>query len=95
MSRRYGKSQRRAELVARVRATQTNCYLCGEPINKSLPAGHPCSAEVDDIIAVANGGNPTDPSNLMLVHKICNLKKSDKSLAYFRETQGLEVSRAW
>jgi 5-methylcytosine-specific restriction endonuclease McrA len=95
MKRRYGKSQRRAELVARVKATQDTCYLCGEPVNKSLPAGHPCSAEVDDIIPVSHGGNPNDIKNLALAHKSCNLKKSDKSLTYFRETQRLEVSRQW
>lgn len=96
MGRKYGKSQSRKRVRALVLATETHCYLCGEPVDKKLPAGHPASAEIDDIVPVSKGGNPLDRDNLRLAHKSCNVRKSNKSLALHQElTANVTVSRKW
>lgn len=94
--RKYGNRVRRDKLRRIVLATETHCYLCGEPVDKSLPAKHPASAEVEDVVPVTKGGNPLDRDNLRLAHKSCNVRKSNKSLALYRElTSDVEVSRKW
>lgn len=62
------------------------CGICGMPIDYGLPAGHPMSFEVDEIVPVSRfreGGYPNpqacalDPGNCRPAHRICNQKRGD------------------
>mgnify|MGYP002479923367 CR=1 FL=1 len=73
------------------------CYLCGQPVDKSLPSSSPWSASVDHVVARARGGSNADISNLHLVHKVCNSKKGDMPLDAYRYREALKPtkSREW
>jgi 5-methylcytosine-specific restriction endonuclease McrA len=51
------------------------CSLCGEWIDKALPAPHRRSFTVDHITPLSMGGHPTDLSNLAPAHYGCNAAK--------------------
>lgn len=57
---RYSNGSRRRALVRRVRAMGLPCWICGMPIDAALPAGHPLSFELDELVPVSKGGSPTD-----------------------------------
>lgn len=63
------------------RATLDRCQICGRPIDKTLPCGHPMSFEVDEVVPVSKGGSPTDRGNLGAAHRICNQRRGDRPLA--------------
>ena len=42
----------------RIFATQNTCGICGHPVDFSLKAPHPMSAQIDHIIPIAKGGHP-------------------------------------
>lgn len=74
------------------------CHLCGKPIDYSLPAGHPMSYELDEIVPVSKGGDPLDPANVAPAHRLCNQAKGDgsrtgRSKAAFPAMQ--PTSREW
>jgi hypothetical protein len=75
-------------VVARVRAAYDVCWLCGEPVDKTLPAGLPGSAEVDEKIPVSRGGSPTDFANCFLAHRWCNRIRSNHSVEWARAQIG-------
>lgn len=60
----------------KILATQEVCALCGNIVDKNLPAGHPWSAEIDHKIPVSRGGS-SDLENLQLTHRKCNRAKWD------------------
>lgn len=76
MDIRSSSAYKRARRV--VLSRDNFCYLCGEYVDKTLPAFHPLSPEVDHIVPLANGGDPLDTDNMRLTHRLCNNKKSDK-----------------
>ena len=78
---RYSNGSRRRSLSARVRAMGMPCHLCGLPIDYSLPAGHPLSYELDEIVPVSRGGSPTDPANVAPAHRCCNQWRGNRSMA--------------
>lgn len=61
----------------RILATQDVCGICGQPVNKSLPATHPLGPVIDHIVPIKHGGHPSDIDNLQLAHNFCNRRKSD------------------
>lgn len=69
---RRSNSSRRNAVRLRVKSWRRACALCGEPIDYSLPAGHPLSFEVDEIVPVSKGGSPFAISNCQPAHRICN-----------------------
>ena len=75
---RYSNGTRRRNLRNRVAALGLPCALCGGAIDYSLPAGHPMSYELDEIIPVSLGGDPLDPNNVQPAHRICNQRKSNR-----------------
>jgi 5-methylcytosine-specific restriction endonuclease McrA len=81
---RRTNGHRRRELVARVKATETHCALCDEPVDKSLHHLDPRAAVVDEDIPVARGGSPYDRANCHLMHRACNRWKSTLTLAEAR-----------
>lgn len=75
---RYKNGHRRRTLRARIKAQGRPCAICGGPIDYELPAGHPMSYELDEIIPVSKGGNPLDINNVQPAHRLCNQRKSNK-----------------
>lgn len=76
---RRANGTRRTALRKRVAAMGLPCHLCGKPIDYSLPAGHPMSYELDEVVPVSKGGDPLDPDNTAPAHRICNQRKGDGS----------------
>lgn len=68
---------RRAEELARWFGAV--CQLCLEPIDMTLGTHHPGAKNVDHIIPTSTGGEDVW-GNLQLVHRGCNLEKSDLAL---------------
>ncbi len=89
--------QLRESLRRKVFATQDDCGICGRWVDKTLPAGTPLSPELDEIIAVARGGDPYDIDNLQLSHRVCNQRKGAKLAGdeLPKNLNPLPVSRAW
>lgn len=82
---------------ARVMARESVCYLCGRPVDKSLPGTSPMGPSVDHVEARSRGGSVFDEQNLHLVHKICNSMKGSRTIQSFRYDQSRkkEHSRSW
>lgn len=52
------------------------CWICGCPIDFSLPRRHAEAATLDHVIPRSKGGeNHND--NLKLAHRVCNQKRAD------------------
>ena len=94
---RYSNGSRRRALVRRVRAMGMPCWICGMPIDPALPAGHPLSFELDELVPVSKGGSPTDPANTAGAHRCCNQWRSDKSIHTVERMRGEARARfgAW
>ena len=75
---RRANGHRRDELRRWLRAQGRPCHICGLPIDYSLPAGHPMSFEVDEIVPVSKGGSPLDRDNVDAAHRICNQRRGNK-----------------
>lgn len=76
---RYANGNRRRKVRAEVLATEDFCWLCGELVDKDLPAGHPMAAECDEIVPVSRGGSPYDRSNIRLAHRLHNQQRGNDS----------------
>lgn len=91
---RVANGTKRRAIRGWLRAQGRPCWICrafGKPgtIDYSLPAGHPYSFEVDELIPVSKGGSPTSRANVDAAHRCCNQWRSDKSVE-----QVLEIARA-
>lgn len=94
---RNANGHRRRTIRRRVLAHYTHCALCGQPVDKTLPAGHPAAPEVDEIIPISLGGSPTRWDNVQLAHRLCNQRKSNKTNLEQPATTPIEptTSRTW
>jgi len=81
---------------AQVIAHESICYLCGKPVDKTIKTGI-MAPSVDHIISRNSGGELSNISNLHLVHRGCNSKKSDLTLEEYRYRQSSQrqSSRDW
>ncbi len=63
-------------------ASQTNCGICGRPVdfNKRFP--DPYSPTLDHIIPISKGGSPASLDNLQLAHFRCNRLKSTRTAEF-------------
>lgn len=82
---RYAKYQQRVNLRKWLRAQGRPCWICrafGRPgyIDYSLPAGHPLSFEVDELIPVSMGGSATSRANVDATHRRCNQWRGNRSV---------------
>lgn len=65
---RRANGHRRDQVRRRVLAEESDCWLCGQPVDKTLKTPHPGSPEVDEVIPVSKGGDPFDRRNCRLSH---------------------------
>lgn len=72
---------RRRQLVARVKARDTHCALCRQPLDFTAPNLHPRQVVVDEDLPRVRGGDPLDPSNCACMCRACNSWKSTMTLA--------------
>ena len=93
---RYANGHRRRAIRDRWRSIGAPCALCGKPIDYSLPAGHPMSFEVDEVVPVGKGGDPLDFGNTQPCHRLCNQGKGEGGAGPSPPTRaGLPTSRDW
>lgn len=96
---RRANGSKRTKLRKRFASLGLPCALCGQPIDYSLPAGHPMSYELDEIVPVSRGGDPYDEGNVQPTHRICNQRKGNRMgyrpRASQRPPRRLRVSRQW
>jgi 5-methylcytosine-specific restriction endonuclease McrA len=69
----------------------THCARCRLPLHPQLVDPHPLSSTVDHVIALVEGGHPTDRANLLAMHRKCNLDKEEAR----RKQRALNASRDW
>ena len=62
----------------KILATQSVCYLCGQPIDPTLKFPHPYSATIDHVIPISQDGDKTDIDNMRAAHFRCNRLKGNK-----------------
>ncbi|WP_454892195.1 HNH endonuclease [Alloscardovia omnicolens] len=89
---RYGNGNKRRKLRARVLAAYDTCWICHQPVDKTLKTPHPMSPEVDEIIPVSRGGSEYDYNNVRLAHRICNQIKSNHTVQYARNKLAQKTS---
>ena len=61
-------------------ASQTNCGICGRPVDFDKKFPDPWSATLDHIVPVSKGGDPAALENLQLAHLQCNRLKASKMI---------------
>jgi 5-methylcytosine-specific restriction endonuclease McrA len=82
---RYANGARRRAVRRRVLAAYDTCHICGKPVDKTLLARDPWSAEVDELLPVSKGGSPYEFSNCKLAHRVCNELRGNKSIEWARQ----------
>lgn len=81
---RNGNARRKLRIW--LKAQGRPCWICrafgldGE-IDYSLPARHPLSFEVDELVPVSKGGSPLDRGNVDAAHRRCNQWRGNRSVA--------------
>ena len=91
---RRANGHRRNQVVARVKREESDCWLCGKPVDKTLHWLNPWAAEVDEIIPVSLGGSPFDRKNCRLSHRDCNNRRGNGTKPRTR-VEPLETTRNW
>lgn len=99
---RYANRNARNALRRRVAAMGAPCHLCGQPIDYSLPAGHPLSYELDELVPLAalppeqRAAAAIDPRNVAPAHRICNERRGAKPLiAPVVRAMRIKTSERW
>ena len=82
---RYADYQGRVNTRRWLRSQGRPCWICrafgrSGSIDYSLPARHPLSFEMDELVPVSKGGSPTSRSNVDATHRCCNEWRSNKSV---------------
>jgi 5-methylcytosine-specific restriction endonuclease McrA len=68
-------SRVRAAVIAR----DTHCWLCGEPVDKTLSGMHPMGPTMDHIVPLSQGG-ATSLGNCRLAHRAHNTARGTKPI---------------
>lgn len=90
---RTGRPFRR--LRDRLKASGAPCWVCGYPIDVSLPWWSPWSHTVDHVVPLAAHGAELDPANVRSAHRKCNLLRN-YGVASAGPIEGpVRASRAW
>lgn len=75
---RRANGHRRDQVRAQVLREEDTCWLCGQPVDKTIKTPDPMSPEVDEVIPVRDGGDPFDRRNCRLAHRSCNVARNRK-----------------
>ena len=67
------------------------CWLCGKPIDTTLPRTHRLGLTLDHVQARAMGGG-NELSNLRPAHSVCNKRRGARSI---RKTRRVKQGIAW
>ena len=83
---RYANGSARRKLRSWLKSQGRPCWVCvafgrSGDIDYSLPAGHPLSFEVDELVPVSRGGDPLDRANVDAAHRCCNQWRGARSVA--------------
>ena len=86
---RRANGSRRTALRNWLRSLGRPCWICVEfglpgDIDYDLPAGHPMSFEVDELVPVSLGGDPLDPANVDAAHRRCNQWRGNRTVGQVR-----------
>lgn len=74
-----GKAKSSFEKARRIiYSSQSNCAICGRPVNFDKRFPDPWSATIDHIVPISKGGDPASLNNLQLAHLQCNRIKASK-----------------
>jgi 5-methylcytosine-specific restriction endonuclease McrA len=75
-----GRTTRRMRrLAADLRARRSPCWLCGQPINYSLPPSDPASFSVDHVEPLSKRPDlAEEPTNLRAAHSRCNKARGNR-----------------
>lgn len=92
---RRTNGHRRNQLRARVLREEDTCWLCNQPVDKTLPPYLAGSPEVDEIVPVSLGGDPLDRANTHLAHRLCNVRRGNGTRLRKAITSQLKRARAW
>lgn len=82
---RSANGNARRKLRMWLKSQRRPCWICqafgldGE-IDYSLPARHPLSFEVDELVPVSRGGSPLDRANVAAAHRRCNQWRGNRSV---------------
>ena len=82
-------------LTADVRASESVCWICGDYIDKRLPARHPESFSVDHVVPLMAGGAPVARGNVRAAHYRCNSARGNRMRAEATRARMLKTSRRW
>lgn len=74
---RYANGHRRRQIRAAVLREEDMCWICGQTVDKTLPAGHPMAAECDEVVPVSLGGSPYVRDNVRLAHRLHNQQRGN------------------
>ena len=77
MSRTGHRAYRRNR--ARALTGATVCYICGQPLDPTLPPGQPDSPEAHHLDPVGKGGHNLGP--VVATHRLCNQRLGTKTEA--------------
>ena len=70
----------RTRLVRHVHQRDTHCHLCGFEVDKTLDPQTPLGRSVDELVPIADGGDPLDPTNCVLAHRCCNSSRGRRHI---------------
>lgn len=86
---RYANGHRRRMVRARVLGSGRPCWICGLPIDPSLPNLDPCQGVVDEALPVSQGGSPYQGANCLPAHRCCNAWRSTKPVPVVHAVQSM------
>jgi hypothetical protein len=72
------------------------CWLCGNNVDPSAPAGSPWAGSVDHVLPRARGGG-SEPANLRLAHRSCNSRRGSRlpELDWPRDLPVVDRTEIW
>jgi len=92
---RRANGHRRDQVRRRVLKEESDCWLCNQPVDKTLPPYLPGSPEVDEVIPVSLGGSPIQRSNCRLTHRLCNIRRGNGTKTPKPIIQPVTTARHW
>lgn len=73
-------------LQEQVWASETNCGICGQYVDQTLPVNDKRARSLDHIIPIARGGAMYERDNVRLAHRSCNSRAGNQLVVTERVT---------